>query len=346
VGLRKRVSGWRSAAGLGLALALLMEVVAVFGTGNFMLERMTQSQRDFGSRLAHWQNGLKLLHTPGEWAWGIGLGRLPSSYARFTLDREFSGTLHWTDANAVHAATLAGPKRQQELGGLFSMSQRVPLQAEDRHRVEFDVRVESNTVLMVSLCETHLLYDGRCQLAELRIRPAKSGWQRIATSLDGPALSAGSWYAPRMGVFALSVLNAGAKVEIDNLQLKGPGTGNLLKNADFSQELAHWLPAARYYFLPWHIDNLYLELLIERGLAGLLWFALLSGLALCRLGFGPARRHPAAPFLAASLLGALTVGMVSSVMDVPRVAFLLFLLMFVALSLDAAESRKGELAVA
>ncbi len=52
-----RLAGWRRAAGLGLALALTMEVVAVFGTGNFMFNRLAASDRDFGSRWAHWQNG-------------------------------------------------------------------------------------------------------------------------------------------------------------------------------------------------------------------------------------------------------------------------------------------------
>lgn len=49
------------------------------------------------------------------------------------------------------------------------------------------------------------------------------------------------------------------------------------------------------------------------------------------------RTQPITPFLAASLFGALIVGGVSSVMDVPRVAFLLFLLTLAAMEVAWAE---------
>jgi hypothetical protein len=331
---RARLSGWRSAAGLGLALALLMEVVAVFGSGTFMLSRLATSERDFGGRLAHWQNGLGLIYTPAEWAWGIGLGRLPASYARFVREREFSGSVQAVDAEGRRSVKVAGPKTQGELGGLYALTQRVPLQAESAYRAAFDVRVETTTDVLVRSCEMHLLYERRCQLAGVRLRPQGNRWQHVALALRGPPLAAGNWYAPRMRVFAVSVLNGGGAAAFDNMQLTGKERHNLLRNGDFSREMAHWFPAAQHYFLPWHIDNLYLELLIERGAAGLFVFIALAGLAIWRLCLGAGRRHPLAPFLAASLAGGLIVGMVSSVMDVPRVAFLFFLLLFLALSLD------------
>ena len=82
---------------------------------------------------------------------------------------------------------------------------------------------------------------------------------------------------------------------------------------------------AKSQFLAWHIDNLYLEILIERGIFGLAVFLLLASVAAWRLAFGPANRFAISPFLLASLSGAMTVGLVSSIMDVPRVAFGLFL---------------------
>lgn len=138
---------------------------------------------------------------------------------------------------------------------------------------------------------------------------------------------------PRLRVFALTLLQAGDEVELANLQLKGAGPENLLRNGDFSRDLAHWLPSAQSYFVPWHIDNLYLELLIERGAAGLLVFLVLAGTALWSVLAGPGSRHALAPFVGAAIGAALILGMVSSLMDVPRVAFLVFLLLTMALSL-------------
>ena len=111
----------------------------------------------------------------------------------------------------------------------------------------------------------------------------------------------------------------------------------MLFNGGFSNGLARWFPAAQSYFLPWHSDSLYLEVLIERGIAGLLVLALLVLWSLVRLLSGSGRALWLAPYLAASLSGALAIGVVSSVMDVPRVAFLLFLLVFFALQLTNRE---------
>jgi hypothetical protein len=159
--------------------------------------------------------------------------------------------------------------------------------------------------------------------------------------LQGPRFKDTPWYAPRLGIFSVMVLGAGAHADFRSIGLQATDRQELLSNGDFAQNLAHWFPAARFYFLPWHIDNLYLEVLVERGLAGLLLGAALVGTALWQLVLGAARRQPLAPYLAASLCGVLLVGLVSSVMDVPRVAFLLFLLAFFALQL-ARVSRPSE----
>ena len=77
----------------------------------------------------------------------------------------------------------------------------------------------------------------------------------------------------------------------------------LLANDDFAEGMARWFPVAQGYFVPWHVDNLALELLIERGAVSL---------------------------AAAALAGALLVGCVSSLLDMPRVAVLLLTIVLVA----------------
>ena len=154
--------------------------------------------------------------------------------------------------------------------------------------------------------------------------------------MNGPNFQGGLWFAPRLGMLSVMVLGAGTHADFRFIGLQSTDRKELLANGDFAQNLAHWFPAARFYFLPWHIDNLFLELLVERGLPGLLLWITLIGTALWQLVLGSARRQPLAPYLAASLIGVLLVGLVSSVMDVPRVAFLLFLLAFFALQLARA----------
>ena len=145
--------------------------------------------------------------------------------------------------------------------------------------------------------------------------------------LNGPRLSAGRWYAPRQAVLTVSVLNAGGQADIAHVVLESPQDAQLLANGDFAAGLAHWLPAAQGYFVPWHIDNLYAETLIERGLLGLAFLLGIAGAVLSRLLRQADPGDTSTPFIAASLCGLLCLGLMSSVLDMPRVALLFFLLL-------------------
>ena len=331
---------WRSAAGRVLMAALIIEALAVVWTGTFLIERMAQADRDFGSRLVHWKRGLDLLFDPADRAFGIGLGRLPANYARFVRGAEFSGAVQWRDDGAGRrSVTLAGPVSRRRLAGQFSLMQQVPLlHGADRYRVELDYRVWTPTPIYIGVCEMHLLYERHCQGAWANLRPGSSSWQHLSVTLNGPELDAGPWFARRLGFLAITVLEANRAVDIGKLALTTTGDRPLLRNADFSDQLAHWFPAAQGYFVPWHIDNLYLELLIERGPAGLLSFVALVGWTLRRLMSAPTRDAMLAPFLAASLCGVLLVGLVSSVLDAARPQFLMWFLLGFALLLCGATS--------
>lgn len=211
------------------------------------------------------------------------------------------------------------------------MTQRVDIGAGSRYSIGMDIRSPIGAPVLVQLCERHLLYEWDCQdtLVQARGRPGQ--WQHLMADLAGDRLSGGPWYARRTAMLSISVLGVGHSVDFYNLSLTADDGRQLVVNGDFSSGLAHWFPAAQYYFLPWHIDNLYLEVLIERGAAGLVVFLALVLLALARLLLAGGRAIPLAPYLFASLSGALLIGTVNSVMDVPRVAFLLWLLVFFAL---------------
>ena len=255
-----------------------------------------------------------------------------------------------------------------QIGGLYALTQRVGIVPGVRYVVDLRVRTSSAAVLRLRVCELHLLYERRCQGATFDLRHQVTDhqvtdWQHLRLVLDGPNLRPGAWYAPRMGVLQVSVLNAGGAVELTDMQLHAPGHPALLRNGNFAGTLAHWFPAARRYFLPWHIDNLYLETLIERGVLGMLALGGVCGFALWSLWSrwtrwtgdlpssfqGPrplanelASAYPITAFLAASLSGALLVGMVSSVMDVPRVAFLFFFLCFFSIGIGSGCSHRDK----
>ena len=333
----------RSVAVTLLTLALVLEVVAVLGWGTFMRERIAASEDDLGSRLVHWRNGFRLLREAPDWAWGIGAGRLPAEYAAQVPRGEFPGTVTFTPGRGDGSVTLSGPKTRSDIRGLFALTQRVALRPGGPHRLAFDVRVERPTVVLARVCEMHLLYPRECQRSVLRLLP-QAPWRHVVVDLRGPPLSIGEPAWPRRALFSIAVLNAGGAAEFDKFSLLDPSRHELLVNGDFAAGLSHWFPVAQSHFLPWHIDNFFLEMLIERGLVAslALWGGI--GIALACLLGRAARATPVAPFLAASLGAALCVGMVSSVMDVPRVAFLLLLLL--VFSVELTSQTRGEAAQA
>jgi len=331
---------WRLKASLVLLATLILQVFAVLEGGTFMSERLASAGQDLSSRADHWKSGVGLLNSPGDWLLGKGLGRLPANYAAQVPKEEFPGDarLHReppTGQAAQQFVTLYGPKTQAELGGVFELTQRVALAEPNGYRVQLDIRVKQTTHFELFLCERHLLYDRACQAAYVDISPAEGAipfaWQRKTVALVGPPLGVERWFAPRLKMFSISVVEAGAQADVNNIVLTGSRPQTLLSNGDFSAGLAHWFPAAQSYFVPWHLDNLLLEVLVERGVLGVLAGLLLVGYAVWRLVLGGARLHPLAPYLAASLVAVLLVGLVSSVMDVPRVALLFFLLIFLSI---------------
>jgi O-antigen ligase len=339
--------GWRVPAGLLLCAALLLEVVVVLMGGTFMTERLASAEKDMSSRLAHWQQGVDLLASPADWLLGKGLGRLPANYAAQGPQGEFSGDVRLgveqsAGSSFATFATLLGPQTRSQLAGAYELTQRVDSSARGAFLLRMDVRVAQKTDLELFVCERHLLYDRDCQSAFIQVNPVmlsdKPVWQPLRVVFRGPKLKPSPWYAPRLKMFSMAVASVAGQADVHHLLLTGLGQTNLLSNGDFSQGLAHWFPAAQSYFEPWHLDNLLLEVLVERGVLGLAALLLLLAYALRLLVFGEARSHPLAPYLAASLLAVLLVGLVSSLMDVPRVAFLFFLLLFVALETAKAGS--------
>lgn len=340
---------WRARANGLLAVVLLLEVLVVLVGGSFMADRLTRTGRDLSSRVEHWRNGLDLVATPTDWLLGKGLGRLPANYAAQVPNGEFPGAVsHHIELQQGQAGnafvTLHGPKTRPALGGSFALTQRVDGAAAPSHQARLDVRVEHETRIELYLCERHLLYDRRCQAAAVRVNPVKAlgeaAWQPLTVTLQGDSFGHDAWPVSRLMMLSISVVNVGGATDIDNVALLGQGALPMLANSDFSAGMAHWFPAAQSYFVPWHLDNLYLELLVERGLPGLLVFLAMVAHALWRVLRGPGRLRPLSPYLAASLLAVLLVGLVSSVMDVPRVAFLFFLLVFAAMASTGPEANK------
>jgi len=331
------VTGWRSGGLHGLVLILCLEVVAVLAMGSFMSERISQTGQDLGSRVEHWRNGLALLDSRASWVRGIGLGRLPGAYAASVSGENFPakvevGSEELQSSGVVRFVTLQTPDNLNELPGAYALTQRVRVLSEGMHTVKMRVKTFVGADVALELCERHLLYDRKCQVAEISIVAGDGGWQDVEVQLQGPSIALGTLLTSRLQMLAVSLTSANSTVSFGSVKFVDAHGNQLLENIDFSRGLAHWYPAAQGYFVPWHIDNLYLEILIEKGLLGAFIFALTLTFGLWCATFGELRKWAMSPFVLCALAGGLLVGLVSSVMDVPRVAFLFNVLILVLVS--------------
>jgi hypothetical protein len=322
---------WRVIGGIALLALLSLEVFAVLGGDSYMQKRLAKSEQDMGSRIGHWIHGVELLNGGQDWWMGKGLGRLPANYSSRVEGENFSGDVHLAEESDGNGsinrfATLTTPPNWDQLPGVYALTQRIHLTQERAHSITMNVRVREPVDVTVQLCQRHLLYDRNCQGASMHVEPHEDKWQTMKLNLRGPPLISNQRSASRLLMLVVSVDTGGVAADIDNLHLSNDLGQALLANGDFSRHFAQWLPAAQSYYVPWHIDNLYLELLIERGLIGAIavgtLFAWAMVSAIKARGTTDTWRH----YLAASLFGSLVAGLVSSIQDVPRVALVFYLL--------------------
>lgn len=314
-------------------LCFLGGAVAVFTGGAYMSDRFSTSTEDLDLRLKHWRDSIGMLQTGSDWWLGKGLGRFPADYFFHVTDSSHPGGVSLRSEGGGRYMRLAGPRYETSWGDLFRIAQRVP-PLSGKYTAILEVRSSAATQLHLEVCEQHLLYNGACAIASTVPRP-EPAWQRIAVVMDGARITEGPWYAPRLAFFSMAVDTSGQAIDIRNVRLIGPDGNNLIANGDFSAGMARWIPISERYHLPWHAKSLPLNMLFDQGLTGLAAFLLVLGVALWRLTLGKARNHSLAPFIAASLVGFVAVGAFDSLLDVPRVAFLFYVLVLAGLSLES-----------
>lgn len=310
-------------------------VVAVFVGGGYMTDRFSTTGKDFGGRLSHWRQTISMLKTPWDMVFGKGLGRFPANYYFDIPTGEFPGSYRVTTENGNSFLSLVAPRHPMSFGDILRMSQRLSFDAHGPFVLDFKIKTKATVEIHAEVCEKHLLYSGSCAIGNVAIKATHGEWQSEHLRLDGPLLGTGPWYAPRFKTFSLGIGNQSGAAEVDDLLLSSTGSPNLLANNDFSNEMQHWFFSSDHDHMPWHAKNLLVNILFDQGTTGLVLFLLLTSCALWRLNLGKARLHEFSPYLNAAIIGFLAVGLFDSLTDVPRLAFLYYLLILYALSLGA-----------
>ena len=286
-----------------------------------MHQRFHQLTHDRELRLNHWQEILGLMDP--RWparVFGVGLGRLPALYANRS---------HAEALSEYRFVTEQGNNRLQLSGGdPLYYEQVVDVHRGQHYRLNVSARnPTAASQIYLTLCRKWMLYAHQCEWYRVELTPSLD-WQTFEFDVHPDQIPELPWYMVRDVKLSIENDQPGSLVEIASVSLKTDQGVELVRNGNFAQGSRDWFFSTDNH-LPWHFKNLLLQLYVEQGMVGLLLMVVLliySGATLLRrrLELG----YPAALY-AAALTGFLTVGLIDSLFDFPRMSMIFYLLLMV-----------------
>ena len=249
------------AAVLGLAgVAVMLPIVS----GSFMQARLAGTQTEAVTRTQHWAQAIRMIDD-GAWTAGFGMGL--GTFPRTVLFKDHDA------ASATYSYAREGGNGFVRLGSgkPLYLGQRVSVVPGKKYTLALDLRSASpNAAVNVSLCEKSHQQSFRCKEASFQMNAAGTGWQHHEAVLDSEQIGAGLRLLRRPVVLSLANARSASVVDVDNLRLVDEAGKDLVVNGDFSRGGARWFHSADSH-LPWHIFNLWVQILFEQG-----WFGVLA----------------------------------------------------------------------
>jgi hypothetical protein len=321
---------------VGVVVSILCVCGLVAGlNSSFLKLRASGFTGDLQVRANHWRDSLALgSETLSDALIGNGAGRFFAEYA-IRAPRDKPANYWWTSDGAGGRLRLLAGKYKQGYGELLRFNQRVARPTQQPYNVVLHVTPDDKpTVVEVTLCEKLLLTSGNCGAVRVRVPAATSaaaqtGFLEIKEKLSEMPLSLSKLWRPY--VLSVGLETDSRKIELLSVQVIGQDGKNIVRNSDFHNGLSHWFPSTDAFHLPWHTHNWAIATWFDAGLVGLFaWVMLLAGSLVSvwsslytNVNRG-ARLRISAIF--GGVAGAMAVGLVDSLTDIPRVTFWLLLL--------------------
>jgi len=305
----------------GLALLLVLAGIAwPVVEGSYMQSRFATVQQDVHIRTAHWQEAVDMMDDGiATQLFGMGLGRYPETY-------------FWRNTQGVRPANYRFVTQNDNTwlelsaGDSLYFEQIVAVRPDQHYRLRFSARARQDRAdLTVPVCEKWMLYSSACVWQTVHVGNTGGQWRQFVLDVNTARFSQHPWYAKRSVKLSFYNPNLGTLVDVDDVSLRDEAGRELVQNGSFSAGMDHWFFATDNH-LPWHFKDLWLQLYFEQGGIGLALFAALVVYAFIALARRWREPGFPAPVLAAALVAFLTVGVVDSLFDVPRMALLFYLL--------------------
>jgi VanZ family protein len=318
---------YKAGAVIAVAGVAMMIIWPVF-SGKYSQSRWAGTEQDFGARTTHWTDALNIVKSKNASLFGLGLGAFPSAY-------------YWNPGAASRTATYGFVIEQGNSvlrlgsGDSLFFEQIVPAAPEQRYILSIDLRASTpNAGLAVSLCEKAILYSYTCASAPLQINAPAGEWRRYEAQMETRGFGPPGSRLERPVKLSLYNTVPGSVVDVDNVILRDMHGNNLVRNSNFSGGMHRWFFSTDSY-LPWHVENLYLNVYFEQGWLGLILFLALIGYTIARWLPRAWKQDALSLALLGSLTAFLAVGALNSWADEPRLSFLFYLLLIAGLAADA-----------
>jgi len=310
-------------------LALAASIAIPVLNGSYIQQRFNIAEQDKNLRSAHWQDALAMRDDSILTSlFGMGLGSYPRTF--FWLNNEDSHI-----ATYQIASEAGNPYLRLGGGDALFLGQYLDIKPHSNYLLSMDIRsAEADLSLNVSLCEKSLQYAFRCQTIN---RNTQGGnWLHVETSLNSEVVGeksadiAGGILSRPIQLAFYNGNGFGKFIAIDNVQLTDSDGNKLINNGDFTDGSDFWFFSTEKHN-PWHIFNLWVDVLFATGYLGLLAFSALLLITLYRL-CSRLKTDSFAAIQLAAFSGFLVVGFVDSPFDAPRLTWLFFMMVFFTLA--------------
>lgn len=293
-------------------------------TGNFMQSRLTAAREDAKTRKQHWADVVSIMNNSWQTAlFGMGLGSFPRTYLLMNPHGVVPATFSYMREDDNVFLRLGS-------GLALYIDQRVDARPGAKYTLAADLRSGTdNARLSASLCEKIELYAFGCNSFDFVVTSRDGNWEHHEVTFKADGIAGDSWILHRPVVISLSNPQHG-KIDVDNVRLVGPDKSNLITNGDFTIGGNRWFFGTDDH-LPWHIKQLWVQILFEQGWLGIVAVGVAVLMAAARLARRAWRDDLFAGTILAALSAFMLTGLFDSTFDAPRLTTLFFILVFLGI---------------
>ena len=291
------------------------------------------------TRINHWSHAVRIASAEPSGIWiGAGRGTFPQKHYNHSI----------TEGKRLVTPKIVKTGEDNFLSltpgvdaGVTFVRQRLRVSKDNEYSLQLKVRGVENTheYLILEFCERHVLkYLPECIWSQIEIPKNTIDWRvfNVKVKLGHLGIETFGLTWRKFGQFTrpveIAILNRGIrqKVDISQISLLDSDGKELLRNGSFENGLDHWFISYGDH-LRWHIKNVFVYIFYEGGVLGLIVLALVLAFVASNLLRRIINRDEFAVLYASALTGIILVGLFDSLFDEPRIALMIWLLIWLSL---------------